>query len=95
MTRLSVRVQPGAKSDAIAGWFTDPHGGDVLRVRLRAAAIEGKANAALVDFLARALGVRSRQVSLDRGARSREKVVLVEGLTLDEIKKRTASGAEN
>ena len=88
MSRFAVRVQPGAKSDAILGWVADAQGGEILKLRLRAAAVEGKANAALIEFIAKALDLRPRQVSLERGAKSREKIIAVEGLTLDEIKRR-------
>jgi len=88
MIRFAVRVQPGTKSDAILGWVADAQGGEMLKLRLRAAAVEGKANAALVEFLAEALGLRPRLVTLERGAKSREKIIAVEGLTLDEIKRR-------
>jgi hypothetical protein len=88
MARIKVRVQPGAKSDAILGWIADPQGGEVLRLRLRAAAVDGKANTALIEFLAESFGLRPRQVVLERGAKLREKVISLEGLTLDEIKRR-------
>ncbi len=80
MTTLRVHVQPGASRDEIAGWE-----GDLLRVRIRARAIEGKANKSLVEFLAKALGLRPRQVTLLRGERSREKLVEVELPSLEEV----------
>ncbi len=89
MIRFPVRVQPGARSDEIVGWVADAQGGEMLKVRLRAAAVEGKANAALIDFLAESLGVRPRQISIERGEKSREKMIAVEGLTLDEVRQRT------
>jgi uncharacterized protein (TIGR00251 family) len=85
MTRLAIRVQPGAKANEIVGWIADAHGGEVLKIRLRAAAVEGKANAALVEFLAEILGLRARQITLERGDKSREKVVQVEGITKEEV----------
>lgn len=88
MIRLAIRVQPGAKANEIAGWMADAHGGQVLKIRLRAPAVEGKANAALVEFLAEALGLRPRQITLERGEKSREKVVSVEGMTAEEMRKR-------
>ncbi len=88
MALLSVRVQPGAKANSITGWMKDADGGEVLKLRLRAAAVEGKANAALVEFLAEALGLRPRQVLLERGDKSREKIVRVDGLSMEEIKAR-------
>jgi hypothetical protein len=85
MTRLAIRVQPGAKANEIVGWIADAHGGEVLKIRLRAPAVEGKANAALMEFLAEILGLRPRQIVLERGDKSREKVVRVQGMTSDEI----------
>jgi uncharacterized protein len=88
MTRFTVRVQPGARANEIVAWVADAHGGEMLKVRLRAAAVEGKANAALVDFLAESLGVRPRQISIARGSKSRQKLVAVDGLILEEVKQR-------
>lgn len=80
MTTLRIHVQPGASRDEISA-----REGDLLRVRLRARAIEGKANKRLVEFLAEALGLRPRQVTLIRGERSREKLVEVELPSLEEV----------
>ena len=88
MTRLAIRVQPGAKANEIVGWIADADGGEVLKIRLRAPAIEGKANAALIEFLAESLDLRTRQITLERGEKSRAKFVLVDGLTGEEIRKR-------
>ncbi len=90
MTRLAVQIQPGAKSNEIAGWTDDGQGGRLLKIRLRAPAVEGQANAALVEFLAEALGVRPRQITLERGGKSRGKIIGVEGLTAAEIERRLA-----
>ena len=89
MTRLSIRVQPGARSDALIGFSSDGRGGEVLKIRLRAPAVEGKANAALIEFLAQSLGLRRGQIAVLRGEKAREKVVAVEGITMEEIKRRT------
>jgi uncharacterized protein len=88
MTRLAVRIQPGARANEVIGWIADARGGESLKIRLRAPAIEGKANAALVDFLAEVLGVRVRQITLEWGEKSRDKVVFVEGLTAEQIRLR-------
>lgn len=77
---LKLHVQPGSSRDDISGWE-----GDTLRVRIRARAIEGKANRAVLEFLAERLGLRPRQVSLVKGDRSREKLVEVELPSLEEI----------
>jgi uncharacterized protein len=80
---LRVRVTPRASRSAIAG-VSD----GALLVRLSAPPVDGAANAALVEFLADALGVRRSQVSLLRGATSRIKVVHIDGATAEELRMR-------
>lgn len=62
--------------------------GEALRVRLTAPPVEGAANRALVEFLARRLGVRRSQVRIVSGEASRDKVVAVEGLGAEEVQAR-------
>lgn len=69
---LSVRVQPNAKRDEIVGACDER-----LRLRVRAPALEGRANAELCRFLAKAFGVATGSVVLLAGARSREKRVRI------------------
>jgi uncharacterized protein (TIGR00251 family) len=69
---LAIHAQPGAKRSEVSG----VHGGS-LRIRLAAPAVEGKANAALVAFLARSFAVPEHAVTLVRGARSRRKIVRI------------------
>lgn len=70
--RIRVHVQPGAKRDELAGLYQDS-----LKVRLSAPAVDNKANAALVDFMADRLGLRRSQVSLASGQISRSKTLRV------------------
>jgi uncharacterized protein (TIGR00251 family) len=72
---VSLRVQPGARRSEVVD-----AGGAQLRVRVAAPAIDGKANAETVRFVAELLGVRRSAVSLLRGERSRDKVLHVAGL---------------
>ena len=76
---LVVRVTPKGGRDAIDGIADLADGSSVLKVRVRAAASEGEANAALMQVLARALGVAARDVSLLSGARGRIKRVKIAG----------------
>ena len=71
---LSVRVQPGARTDALAGIE-----GGVLKVRLKAPAIEGRANEALRIFLAVCFRTSKTRVEIIRGENSRLKQVRVSG----------------
>ena len=81
--RLAVKVIPGASKTEFAG-LKDGH----LRVRVAAAAQDGKANAELAAFLARALGCAKRDVALVRGEKSRHKSIalpLACGIKLEAI----------
>jgi uncharacterized protein YggU (UPF0235/DUF167 family) len=60
--------------------------GGVLRVRIAAPAVEGKANAALLSFLAGRLGLRPRALRLVAGGRGREKLVVIRGRTPEEVR---------
>lgn len=81
MARISVRLTPRGGRDAIDGWD-----GDVLRVRVSAAPVDGKANDALVRLLAKALGVAPSRVTLVAGAQARMKVVEVAGLAPEQLR---------
>jgi uncharacterized protein (TIGR00251 family) len=67
---LELHVQPGASRSEFAG-----HHGDRLKVRLAARAVDGKANEALVKFLAEHYGVPRSRVRILSGAKSRQKRV--------------------
>ncbi len=69
---LSVLVQPRASKNEIVG----VHGG-ALKIRLTAPPVEGAANKACLDFLARLLGVRRSEMSIVGGHASREKKVFI------------------
>ena len=74
-----VRLTPRGGRDAIEGVEELADGRSVLKARVRAAASEGEANAALVKLLAKALGVPPRDVRLVAGATARLKRVHVTG----------------
>jgi uncharacterized protein len=69
--RISVRVRPGARRDAVGGSWAAPRG-PALVVAVRARAVEGAANAAVVAALAAAFGVRRGDVEIVAGARGRD-----------------------
>jgi uncharacterized protein (TIGR00251 family) len=73
---ISIRVQPRARSDALAALRAG-----VLVVRVMAPPLDGRANDAVCRLLARALGVRaSSDVTILRGERTRDKVVVIDGV---------------
>jgi uncharacterized protein YggU (UPF0235/DUF167 family) len=76
---LAVRLTPHGGRDAIEGVERLADGRSVLKVRVRAVASDGEANAALVRLVAKALGVAARNVSLVTGARARVQRLSVDG----------------
>ncbi len=70
---LEVHAQPGARSNGIAGLH-----GERLKVRIASPAVDGRANEALVRYLAERLDVPRGTVHLIRGERSRDKSVVVD-----------------
>lgn len=79
---LSVRVQPGSRKAGILGVH-----GTKLKVAVHAPPEKGKANDALVEVLAEALGLRKNQIILQQGATNQNKVVLLMGINLNEAVK--------
>ena len=69
---LHIHAQPGAKRTEVAGLY-----GDCLKLRLASPAVDGKANACLIEFLAKRLRVKRAQVAIIHGANSRRKTVFV------------------
>src|SRR5271165_281700 len=77
---FSVRVQPRASKDEIAGTMDG-----ALKVRLRAPAVENRANEALIEFLADLLKTAKSAVRIQSGAQSRLKRVEICGVTRQQI----------
>jgi uncharacterized protein (TIGR00251 family) len=83
---FAVKVVPRASKNQIVGME-----GDAIKIRLNAPPVEGKANEALVKFLAETLGVSRAQIEIVRGHASRRKVVRVRGVTAEQIEEITKS----
>ena len=77
---VSVRVVPRSSKEGVAGFEEG-----VLRIRLNAPPVEGQANAALVRFLSKALGVPKSRIVLVAGEKGRNKIVRVDGITREEL----------
>jgi len=72
---LNLQTTPNAPRSEIIGWL-----GERLKVKVKAPAVEGKANAELLRFLAGHFGVRPNAVTLVRGETARLKTVRIEGI---------------
>lgn len=80
--RLSVQVSPNAKKTEVSGVA-----GDVLRVRLHAPPVDGKANEELIRFIAERLGLPKRVVQLASGHANKRKLLHIDdpGLDIDAV----------
>ncbi|WP_426339701.1 DUF167 domain-containing protein [Pseudoduganella sp. S-14] len=78
--RLAVQIQANAKKTEVVGVLDD-----ALKIKLAAQPIEGKANEALVKWLAGALGVSRSAVTLTHGQTNKKKLLEVSGVTLEDV----------
>ena len=76
MTRIAIRVQPGARRAGVVGRLAD----GTWKFAVTAAPEGGRANAAVVSGVAAVLGLKARRVTVVAGATSRAKTIDVEGL---------------
>ena len=83
---FAVKLHPRARKNAVTGEL-----GDALKLSLTAPPVEGKANAACIQFLATLLKVPRSSVTIASGLSSRRKVIRVLGLSADELQKRLRS----
>ncbi len=86
-SRLSVRLTPRASRDELIGFENE-----VLRARVKAPPVEGRANEALLRLLARTLGMPRSDLTIVGGRASRDKTVAVEGLDAVEVRLRIEGG---
>ena len=86
---LKVRVQPKASKNLVEGYV-----GDTFRLRVTAPPENGKANAAVIALLAATLDVNRSRLTVIKGLKSRDKIVGVESLTLEEAARRLNSAAQ-
>jgi uncharacterized protein len=83
---FAVKLHPRARKNAVTGEL-----GDALKLSLTAPPVEGKANAACIEFLANLLRLPRSSITIASGLSSRRKVIRVSGLSGDELRKRLRS----
>ena len=87
---LAVRAQPGAKKTAITGVYGEGNAAQ-LKIAVNAPPVEGRANDALIEFLAETLEISRSRLVLTSGGTNRSKVFLLRGLTESEVRARLQS----
>jgi uncharacterized protein (TIGR00251 family) len=80
--RVTIRVQPRASSNGIAGLH-----GEALKIRLTAPPVDGAANDALLRLLSGTFGIPVRAITIVAGSGSRTKVVELDGITEDRVRR--------
>ncbi len=85
---FAVRVQPGASKDEVAGEY-----GGAIKIRLSAPAVEGRANDALIAFVAQLLKTPKSAVRILSGERSRSKRIEIQGVSKRQIEQLLAQEA--
>ena len=77
---ISVRVYPGTATNEVVD-FTD----GILRIRVAAPPVKGKANKELVAFLSKVLGIGKSSLTIVKGHSSRNKVIAIDGLSQADV----------
>ena len=83
MGRLKLRIVPNAKRNEVTGEH-----GDAVKIKVAAPALEGKANEALLEFIAEKLGLHRRNFTHIAGEKSRDKLIEIAGLDATEARGR-------
>ncbi|MEE9508208.1 MAG: DUF167 domain-containing protein [Anaerolineales bacterium] len=87
---LTIRVTPRARKTEISGFREDGS----LRIRVSAPRVEGKANKALIKFLAKVLGVRKNRIEIVAGEKSLDKIVAIHDMSAREVQERIFRGLD-
>lgn len=88
---LTIRVTPRARKTAIGGVLDD----GTLRVRVAAPPVEGKANKALIAFLAKVLGVRKNKIEIVAGEKGLDKIISVLEMPAEEAQEHINTWMQN
>jgi hypothetical protein len=79
---ISLYIQPKASKTEIIG----EHNG-LLKIKIKSPPVDGQANAEVIEFLSKSLGIPKRQVEFLKGDKSREKKVRVLGVSLEHVRR--------
>jgi uncharacterized protein len=82
-TLITLHVQPGARKNEVIGYD-----GSIIRLKIAAPPVEGKANREVIAFLSQRLDIKKGALTIRHGLTSRDKVIAVDGLSRDEILRR-------
>jgi len=75
IVRIAIKVQPSARKNSITGYSDS-----VMRVKIAAPPVEGKANKELIAYLSDVLGMRISAINMEKGLTSRNKLISIAGM---------------
>lgn len=84
--KITVRVQPGARKNEVLGFQED-----ILRVKIAAPPVEGKANRELIVFLSEVIGIRKSDITIEKGETAKRKVLGITGITKAQVMERASA----
>lgn len=80
---LKVKLVPKSSIDEITGVY-----GDALKIKIKAPPVEGKANKACCNYLAKIIGIPPKNISVIKGHKSKEKLICIENINSKIIKEK-------
>ncbi len=81
--KLHIKVHPNAKRDEIVG-IED----GILKIKISAQPVKGKANKALIELLSNLWGIRKSDITIEKGGTGKRKTILIEGATKSQVQNR-------
>ena len=81
---IRVHVSPGARKNQVVGMTTD----GVIKIKISSPPVEGKANIGLVKYLSDVLNVPVSKIKIEHGEKSRDKLLRLSGISLEEASER-------
>ena len=84
ITKITVKVIPNAKSNEVVGFMDD----GVIKIRIKAKPVDGKANSQLIKFLSEKTCVHKNEISILSGEKNRKKTIQIMHLNENQVKKR-------
>lgn len=85
--KINVQVSPNARHNEVVGFESD-----ILKVKIAAPPLQGKANKELIKFLSQTIKISRGSITIERGLTSKKKVIAIVGLNRAEIMKRLGAG---
>jgi uncharacterized protein len=85
--KIAIRISPNASKNEIMGMIDD-----VLRIKIAAPPVDGKANKELIDYLSHLLGIGKDRLDILKGHTSKNKLIAIDGLSKVSVLEKLLSG---